>query len=260
MGEFVTLEVSDDGVGEITLSRPPVNALSGPVARELTGIVDEVRDDERVRAVVVWGGATVFAAGADIKEMGELNSVQMQRHIAAFQDALTRLEQLPVVSIAAITGYALGGGCELALACDLRVCAADAQLGQPEILLGVIPGAGGTQRLPRLIGAGRAKELIYSGRFVAAEEALRIGLVTEVVPREEVHARATEIARGYASGPTVALAAAKFAVQNGLEADLTSGLHIERQAFAALFATEDQRIGMKSFVDHGPGKAKFVGR
>ena len=155
MGEFVTLEVSDDGVGEITLSRPPVNALSGPVARELTGIVDEVRDDERVRAVVVWGGATVFAAGADIKEMGELNSVQMQRHIAAFQDALTRLEQLPLISIAAITGYALGGGCELALACDLRVCAADAQLGQPEILLGVIPGAGGTQRLPRLIGAGQ---------------------------------------------------------------------------------------------------------
>jgi enoyl-CoA hydratase/carnithine racemase len=260
MGEFVTLEVSDDGVGEITLSRPPVNALSGPVARELTGVVDEVRDDERVRAVVVWGGEKVFAAGADIKEMGELDSVQMQRHIAAFQDALTRLEQLPLISIAAITGYALGGGCELALACDLRVCAADAQLGQPEILLGVIPGAGGTQRLPRLIGAGRAKELIYSGRFVGAEEALRIGLVTEVVPREEVHARATEIARAYASGPTVALAAAKFAVQNGLEADLTSGLHIERQAFAALFATEDQRIGMRSFVEHGPGKARFVGR
>jgi enoyl-CoA hydratase/carnithine racemase len=260
MGEFVTLEVSDDGVGEITLSRPPVNALSGPVARELTGVVDEVRDDERVRAVVVWGGDKVFAAGADIKEMGELDSVQMQRHIAAFQDALTRLEQLPLISIAAITGYALGGGCELALACDLRVCAADAQLGQPEILLGVIPGAGGTQRLPRLVGAGRAKELIYSGRFVGAEEALRIGLVTEVVPREEVHARATEIARGYASGPTVALGAAKFAVQNGLEADLTSGLHIERQAFAALFATEDQRIGMRSFVEHGPGKAKFVGR
>jgi enoyl-CoA hydratase/carnithine racemase len=260
MGEFVTLEVSDDGVGEITLSRPPVNALSGPVARELTGIVDEVRDDERVRAVVVWGGDKVFAAGADIKEMGELDSVQMQRHIAAFQDALTRLEQLPLISIAAITGYALGGGCELALACDLRVCAADAQLGQPEILLGVIPGAGGTQRLPRLVGAGRAKEVIYSGRFVGAEEALRIGLVTEVVPPEEVHARATEIARGFASGPTVALAAAKFAVQNGLEADLTSGLHIERQAFAALFATEDQRIGMRSFVEHGPGKAKFVGR
>ncbi len=260
MGEFVTLEVSDDGVGEITLSRPPVNALSGPVARELAGVVDEVRDDERVRAVVVWGGEKVFAAGADIKEMGELDSVQMQRHIAAFQDALTRLEQLPLISIAAITGYALGGGCELALACDLRVCAADAQLGQPEILLGVIPGAGGTQRLPRLIGAGRAKELIYSGRFVGAEEALRIGLVTEVVPREEVHARATEIARAYASGPTVALAAAKFAVQNGLEADLTSGLHIERQAFAALFATEDQRIGMRSFVEHGPGKARFVGR
>jgi enoyl-CoA hydratase/carnithine racemase len=260
MGEFVTLQVSDDGVAEIALSRPPVNALSGPVARELAAVVERVRDDDRARAVVVWGGDKVFAAGADIKEMDELDSVQMQRHIAAFQDALTRLEQLPLISIAAITGYALGGGCELALACDLRVCARDAQLGQPEILLGVIPGAGGTQRLPRLVGAGRAKELIYSGRFVGAEEALRIGLVSEVVPPTEVHARATEIARGYASGPTVALAAAKFAVQNGLEADLTSGLHIERQAFAALFATEDQKIGMRSFIAHGPGKAEFVGR
>ena len=260
MGEFVTMEVSDDGVAEIALSRPPVNALSGPVARELAAVVELVRDDDRARAVVVWGGDKVFAAGADIKEMDELDSVQMQRHIAAFQDALTRLEQLPLISIAAITGYALGGGCELALACDLRVCARDAQLGQPEILLGVIPGAGGTQRLPRLVGAGRAKELIYSGRFVGAEEALRIGLVSEVVPPTEVHARAREIARGYASGPTVALAAAKFAVQNGLEADLTSGLHIERQAFAALFATEDQKIGMRSFIEHGPGKAEFVGR
>jgi enoyl-CoA hydratase len=254
------LEVSDDGVGEIVLSRPPVNALSGPVARELAGVVDRVRDEDHVRAVIVWGGDKVFAAGADIKEMGELDSVQMQRHIASFQDALTRLEQLPLISIAAITGYALGGGCELALACDLRVCASDAQLGQPEILLGVIPGAGGTQRLPRLVGAGRAKDLIYSGRFVGAEEGLRIGLVSEVVPPGEVHARAMELARGYASGPTVALAAAKFAVQNGLEADLTSGLHIERQAFAALFATEDQKIGMKSFIEHGPGRAEFVGR
>ena len=260
MGEFVTLEISDDGIGEILVTRPPVNALSGSVARELASALDEARDDDRVRALVVWGGEKVFAAGADVKEMGDLDSVQMQRYIAAFQDALTRLEQMPVISVAAITGYALGGGCELALACDLRVCATDAQLGQPEILLGVIPGAGGTQRLPRLIGSGRAKEIIYSGRFVGAREALEIGLVTEVVPAPEVHGRATEMARAYASGPTVALAAAKYAVQNGMEADLTSGLHIERQAFAALFATEDQKIGMRSFVEHGPGKAKFVGR
>jgi enoyl-CoA hydratase/carnithine racemase len=260
MGEFVNLEVSDDGVAQVTLSRPPVNALNGALARELTATFDRARDDDRVRALVVWGGDRVFAAGADIKEMEDLDSVQMQRYIAAFHDAFSRLEQLPVISVAGVTGYALGGGCELALACDLRICAADAQLGQPEILLGVIPGAGGTQRLPRLVGVGRAKELIYSGRFVGAEEALRIGLVTEVVPKEEVHARATDVARAYASGPTVALAAAKHAIQNGVEADLTGGLHIERQAFAALFATEDQKVGMRSFVEHGPGKAKFTGR
>jgi enoyl-CoA hydratase/carnithine racemase len=184
----------------------------------------------------------------------------MFRYIGRFQDVFTRLQNLPVVTIAAVNGYALGGGCELALACDLRIAAEDAQFGQPEILLGVIPGAGGTQRLPRLVGVGRAKEIIFSGRFVKADEALAIGLVTEVVPASEAYRRAVELAGRYASGPSVALMAAKQAIQTGLEVDLSAGLLVERQAFAALFATEDQSAGMQSFLEHGPGKAKFTGR
>lgn len=260
MGEFVNLEVGDDGVATIRLDRPKVNALNGRVAREIGECVDAVAADEAVRAVVVWGGEKVFAAGADIKEMAGLDPVTMFRYIGGFQDVFTRLERLPQITVAAINGYALGGGCELALACDLRVCGESSNLGQPEILLGIIPGAGGTQRLPRLVGMGRAKELIYSGRFVPAAEALAIGLVNEVVPDERVYERALEIARGYARGPAVALLAAKQAIARGLETDLDTGLLIERQAFAALFATEDQKIGMTSFVEKGPGQAAFVGR
>lgn len=260
MGEFVNLEVSDKGVGTIRIDRPKLNPLNDQVALEIGEAVDVVAGDESVRAVIVYGGERVFAAGADIKEMSTQDPVEMFRYIGRFQNVFTRLEQLSVVTIAAINGYALGGGCELALACDLRICAEDSQLGQPEILLGVIPGAGGTQRLPRLTGVGRAKEIIYSGRFVGAEEALRIGLVNEVVRPEEVYARATKLAERFASGPSVALMAAKQVIQNGIDVDMTTGLLLERQAFAALFATEDQKLGMKSFVEEGPGKAKFTGR
>jgi enoyl-CoA hydratase/carnithine racemase len=260
VGEFVNLEVASSGVATIRLDRPKLNPLSGQVTRELGELVDKVRGDENVRAVVVWGGPKVFAAGADIKEMGDLDAVTMFRYIGDFQDVFKRLEDLPQITIAAVNGYALGGGCELSLACDLRVCASDAQFGQPEILLGVIPGAGGTQRLPRLVGVGRAKEIIYTGRFVDAEEALRIGLANEVVEPDQVYDRAVKIAERFANGPIVALMAAKQVIQNGMEADKVSGLLLERQAFAALFATEDQKIGMESFVEEGPGKAKFVGR
>jgi enoyl-CoA hydratase/carnithine racemase len=210
--------------------------------------------------VVVWGGEKVFAAGADIKEMSTRDPVTMYRYIGEFQDVFTRLERLPKPTIAAVNGYALGGGCELSMACDLRIAADDAQLGQPEILLGVIPGAGGTQRLPRLVGVGRAKEIIYSGRFVKADEALAIGLVNEVVPAADVYEHALARAKKYASGPSVALMAAKQVIQNGIDADMTTGLLLERQAFAALFATEDQTTGMDTFVAEGPGKAKFTGR
>lgn len=260
MGEFVNIEVADSGVATIRLDRPKLNPLDRQVVTEIGDAVDQAASEPNIRAVVLWGGERVFAAGADIKEMGERDAVSMFRYIGFFQDVFTRLDNLPVVTIAAINGYALGGGCELALCCDFRICAEDSQLGQPEILLGVIPGAGGTQRLPRLIGAGRAKELIYSGRFVRAEEALAIGLVNEVVPPEEVYATAVKWAERYAAGPRVALMAAKQAINKGIDVDLDTALLIERQAFAALFATEDQTIGMKSFVENGPGKASFVGR
>ena len=259
MGEFVNLETKD-GVGTIRLDRPKVNALNSQVALEIGAAVDAAAADDSIGSVVVWGGERVFAAGADIKEMAEKDPVSVFKYIAGFQNVFTRLEQLPKVTIAAINGYALGGGCELALACDMRICAEDSQLGQPEILLGVIPGAGGTQRLPRLIGVGRAKELIYSGRLLGADEALQIGLATEVVPPAEVYGRAVVIASGYASGPRVALLAAKQAIQSGVDLDMTSALLVERQAFSALFATEDQKIGMESFATQGPGKARFVGR
>ena len=260
MGEFVNLEVSTSGVGTIRLDRPKLNPLNAQVASELGAIVDEVKDRDDVRAIVVWGGDRVFAAGADIKEMGERDAVTMYRYIGGFQDVFTRLENLPQITIAAINGYALGGGCELSLACDMRICATDSQLGQPEILLGVIPGAGGTQRLPRLVGVGRAKELIYTGRFVPAEEALAIGLVNEVVEADQVYPRAVEIAERFAAGPLVALMAAKQVIQSGVDVDKATGVMLERQAFAALFASEDQKIGMESFIESGPGKAKFVGR
>lgn len=260
MGEFVNLEVSPSGVGTIRLDRPKLNPLNEQVAREIGQTVDEVRGRDDVRAVVLWGGDRVFAAGADIKEMGERDAVTMFRYIGGFQDVFNRLENLPQITIAAVNGYALGGGCELALACDIRICATDSQLGQPEILLGVIPGAGGTQRLPRLIGVGRAKELIYTGRFVPAGEALQIGLVNEVVAPDQVYPRALEIAEKFANGPSVALMAAKQVIQSGIDIDKATGILLERQAFASLFASEDQKIGMESFIESGPGKAKFVGR
>jgi enoyl-CoA hydratase/carnithine racemase len=260
VGDFVDLQVSDTGVGTIRLDRPKVNALNAQVAAEIGAAVDAAGADESVRAVVVWGGPRVFAAGADVREMAELDAVEMYRYIGDFHDVMGRLERLAKVTVAAVNGYALGGGCELALACDLRVAASDARLGQPEIKLGIIPGSGGTQRLARLVGVGRAKELIYSGRFVGAEEALDIGLVTEVVSAEDVADRAAEVAGSYARGPTVALAAAKQAIQNGMEMDIANGLLLERHAFAALFATEDQKIGMASFLERGPDVARFVGR
>lgn len=260
MGEYVNLDLSENGVGTIRLDRPKMNALNDRVAAEIGDVVDEVAQDTNVKGIVVWGGERIFAAGADIKEMSTRDPVTMFRHIGRFQDVMTRLERLPQITIAAINGYALGGGCELALACDYRICAEDSQLGQPEILLGVIPGAGGTQRLTRLVGIGRAKDIIYTGRFVGSEEALAIGLVHKVVPATEVYDSSMKLAERFATGPTVALMAAKQTIQAGFDIDMSTALLIERQAFAGLFATEDQKIGMKSFVDEGPGKAKFEGR
>ena len=260
MADFVKLEVSDERVGLVRLDRPKVNALNSELVRELGRALERAAEDASVGAVVIWGGERVFAAGADIREMSGLDPVTTYRYIGLFHDVFSALERLPKVTIAAINGFALGGGCELALACDFRVGAADSAVGQPEIALGIMPGAGGTQRLPRLIGVARAKDLVYSGRRVRAEEALAIGLLDRVVPPEDVRAEAVAMAARYARGPTLALAAAKQSIQRGVEMSLDAGLLVERQAFSALFATEDHAIGIRSFVERGPGKAEFVGR
>jgi len=245
MGEFVTVR-REGGVATIRLDRPKMNALNAQVQDEIAAAAAEVDADPAVRAVVLYGGEKVFAEVA----------VDSRRLQAAFT-AVARIGK-PVV--AAITGYALGGGLELALCADFRVAGEGARLGQPEILLGIIPGAGGTQRLPRLVGPARAKDIVFTGRFVGAAEALRIGLVDKVVPDAEVYRVARDLVAQYANGPAVALRAAKQAIDAGLEADLDTGLEIERLSFAALFATEDQRAGMRSFIENGPGKATFAGR
>jgi len=259
MTEFVTLEV-DGGIGTIRLDRPPMNALNVAVQEELRAAAHEATTNADVRAVVIYGGPKVFAAGADIKEMAAMSYTDMVDRSAALSSAFTAVAKIPKPVVAAVTGYALGGGCELSLCADYRVAADTARLGQPEILLGVIPGAGGTQRLARLVGPSKAKDLCFTGRFVGAEEALRIGLVDQVVPAEEVYDAARAWAGQFVTGAAYALRAAKEAIDAGLSVDLETGLQIERQQFAALFATEDRSIGMQSFIESGPGKAEFKGR
>ena len=258
MGELVRLEV-DGAVATIRLDRPPMNALNAELQDDLKAVAAEVSRRSDIRAVVLYGGQKIFAAGADIKEMADLSSTDMVQRSGALQSSFTAVARIPKPVIAAVTGYALGGGCELALTADLRIAADDAKFGQPEILLGLIPGAGGTQRLPRLVGPAIAKDLIFTGRMVDATEALAIGLVNRVVPAADTYSEAAALAQRLARGPAYALRAAKEAIDRGLETDLDTGLEIERIQFAALFATEDRTIGMRSFVADGPGKARFTG-
>jgi enoyl-CoA hydratase/carnithine racemase len=256
----VRLEV--DGatqVGTVVIDRPPLNALDLAAWRALAEVVAEVAGRDDVRALLVRGGPRAFAAGADVREFLDWGPEEAHGAAGVMQGALDALAALPVVSIAVVSGYALGGGCELALACDLRFAADNAKMGQPEVLLGVIPGIGGTQRLARLVGAGRAKDLVLTGRMVDMVEAPRIGLVDAVHPVDDVLAAATELAVRFAAGPA-ALALAKRAIDEGLDGTLAEGLRLERELFAAAFATEDLRIGVTSFLADGPGVARFTGR
>lgn len=260
MGEFVRLDV-EGAIGTIRLERPPMNALNRQIEQELKAVAAEAAERTDVRAVIVYGGEKVFAAGADIKEMADMSYSDMAvKEENGLTAAMSAVAAIPKPTVAAITGYALGGGFELALSCDRRIIGDNTKVGQPEVLLGVIPGAGGTQRLARLVGPSKAKDIIFSGRFVKAPEALELGLVDEVVAADEVYAAARKWAEQFANGPARALAAAKAAIDGGLDMDLDNGLRLETQIFAGLFATEDQKIGMRSFIENGPGKAEFTGR
>ncbi len=254
---FITLERRAGNVAVIRLDRPKLNALSRALLAQLRDAIGELAAD-LPGAVVVWGGERIFAAGADIAEFGGPD--EAREIAAAFHGTLDALAALPRATIAAVAGYALGGGCELALACDLRVAADTARFGQPEILLGIIPGGGGTQRLARLVGPSRAKDLIFTGRQVAADEALRIGLVDRVVAGDALLDAALELAGSLASGALAAHALAKRAIDEGLDRALADGLALEREVFVDVFRTDDAGIGVRSFLDSGPGKAKFTGR
>jgi len=257
VADVVTVSVAE-GIATIRLDRPPMNALNAEIQEQLRAAATTVSADDEVRAVIVYGGEKVFAAGADIKEMATMSFAGMAARAPELSSAFDTIARIPKPVVAAVNGYALGGGCELALACDWRVVAEDAKLGQPEINLGIIPGAGGTQRLGRLIGPARAKDLVMSGRMVAADEALRIGLVDRVVPAAEVYDAARELVARYVTGPALALRAAKAAVDGGLSMDLAAGLAWESQLFASLFATEDKVEGMAAFVEKR--RPKFTGR
>ena len=256
MGELVLVERREDGVAVITLNNPKVNALSRALLAELRAAAEDMIANPP-GAVVITGGERIFAAGADISEFGQAEEA---RHITAgFHAALNAVADIPRFVIAAVSGYALGGGCELALACDYRIAGERAVFGQPEILLGVIPGGGGSQRLPRLIGRGRAKEMMITGRQVKAEEALRIGLADEIVSSETLHERAFSLASEISHGPLRAQAMIKRAVDVGMDVPLADGLHLERNLFEEVFHTADSQIGVYSFLKHGPGKADFTG-
>lgn len=263
MGEFVRIETGGDvpeGVAILRFERPPMNALSRAVQEEIREAAHELGRRSEVRAVVLYGGPKLFAAGADVKEMAAMGYSEMAVEVVGLQSSFDAVAAIPKPVVAAVTGYALGGGLELAMCADIRIAGDNARLGQPEILLGIIPGAGGTQRLPRLIGPAKAKELCFTGRQVRADEALAIGLVDKVVAPDDVLTESIEWAKQFANGPAVALRAVKDAINQGLNVDLASGLAVERHLFAGLFATEDRKIGMDTFVEKGPGKAEFVGR
>ena len=255
--DLVLCERRADGVAVVTLNNPKVNALSQAVLARLRAVAEDLTANPP-GAVVITGGERIFAAGADISEFG--GTAEGERIGLGFHSALDAVAAIPRFVIAAISGYALGGGCELALACDYRIAGEKAVFGQPEVLLGIIPGGGGTQRLPRLVGASRAKELVITGRQVKSDEALRIGLANEVVPNESLHERALALAGSVASGAVLAHAAMKRAIDEGLSTSLSEGLLLERRLFTDVFATDDSQVGVKSFLENGPGKATFSGR
>jgi enoyl-CoA hydratase/carnithine racemase len=255
--ELVHLDRRSDGVAVITLDRPKVNTLSTALLAQLRAIADGLHH-EPPGAVVITGGDRIFAAGAEISEFG--GPLEAANIGGRFVETLAAVAAIPRMVIAAVSGYALGGGCELALACDVRFASTRAKFGQPEILLGIIPGGGGTQRLARLVGPARAKDMILTGRQVGADEALAMGLVDRVVEPAELLDAAVAYGAELAAGALAAQGLAKQAIDRGLATDLATGLQLERDAFVEVFRTDDSQIGTRSFLESGPGKAVFTGR
>ncbi len=251
---------ADDGVAIVRLANPPVNALSNGLLDELGAAVESLRSGDLPKALVVWGGETVFAAGADVEEFRPVSSDRARGVAKTFRAALDTLADFPRPTIAAICGYALGGGLEVALACDFRVCGDNSRLGFPEIQLGIIPGGGGTQRASRLVGPAKAKDLIFSGRHVRAQEALEMGLVDRIAGPDDVFGDARTWAAKLGAGAVAAMGEAKAAIDEGLDSTLAGGLDIEADHFAAVHDTDDAHHGIDSFVENGPGKATFEGR
>jgi len=247
----------EDAVAVVTLNRPKVlNALSQALMDELAAALEACDRDGRVRCIVLWGGPRVFAAGADVREMMDATAADMVRSYRFQQWERIRRVATPIV--AAVTGYALGGGCELAMACDIIVASETSRFGQPEIHLGLMPGAGGTQRLTRTIGKSRAMEMVLTGRAITAQEALAAGLISRVVPSELCLEEAKRLAREIAAQAPLAVRLAKEAVLQAFETSLGSGLAFERRCFHTLFGTEDKREGIRAFLDKRP--PEFMGR
>lgn len=255
--DLVLVDRRDGGVVLLTLNRPPMNPLSNALLDELAGATRSLAADESVRAVVVTGSEKAFAAGADVKEF-ELTADGARRVAAAFRGATDALESIARPVIAAIRGYALGGGLELALACDLRIAGESARLGQPEILLGIVPGGGGNVRLARLVGPARAKEIVWSGRQLRAADAHAFGIVDEVVADDDVVEHALARAAHFARGAVRAMGVAKRVIDGALGVPLGVALDAEADGFAESFEGDEARIGVASFLEHGPGRAHFV--
>lgn len=239
-----------DGIATVTFNRPEaMNASNARSVAELNQVVDAIEADESVKAVIMWGGTKVFAAGGDIKYMSEANPLEMEKFIARAHAMHDKIAASPKPYIAAIAGLALGGGCELALACDIRIAAEGAVLGQPEINLGIIPGAGGTQRLTRVVGSGWARHLILTGEMIDVDTAFRIGLVTKIVPVDQLLDTATKLAKSLKYKSPLAMQAAKKCLALSDTTDLPAGLAYEQKAWSFLFCSEDQTEGMKAFLE-----------
>jgi enoyl-CoA hydratase len=255
----LTFDVQE-GIGIVTLNRPKaLNALNAALMAEIDALVDAIAKDLTVKAVIFTGsGDKAFVAGADIAEMQPMSAVQGRDWGKFGQRIMDKIENLPQPVIAAVNGFALGGGCELAMACDIRIASDKAKFGQPEVTLGIPPGFGGTQRLARLVGKGRAKELLFTGDMIDAQEAYRIGLANKVVPAEELMAAAKALAQKIISRGPVAVAVCKAAVNEGLDTDLQTGVAYEAEVFGLCFATADQKEGMAAFVEKR--KPGFIGK